>query len=48
MLPKLQRGARPEQVVFAWRFMPLANPHHTGGTIRLGPPPAGAMGAPAG
>jgi len=48
ILPKLERGARPGEVMFAWRFMPLANPHHTGGTIRLGPPPPGATPAPAG
>jgi hypothetical protein len=48
ILPKLSAGARPGQVVFAWRFLPLANPHHTGGTIRLGPPPAGATPVPAG
>ena len=41
ILPKLRATARTDQVEFHWSFLPLANPHHTGGGLRLGARPDG-------
>jgi hypothetical protein len=41
ILPKLRATARPDQVEFHWTFLPLNNPHHTGGGLRLGARPDG-------
>jgi hypothetical protein len=49
ILPKLRATARTDQVEFHWSFLPLANPHHTGGGLRLGArPDGGPQVAPAG
>ncbi len=42
LLPALRPTGRSDQVMFGWTFVPFANPHHSGGGIRLAAPPGAA------